>query len=411
MKYLHINSDRLWSELMALAEIGADAAGGVTRVALSEADQQAQRHLVARMGAVGLDVRVDAAFNVIGTLAARRPITHKKAAIGSHLDTVPGGGRFDGALGVACGLECARTIRERGIDLPWDLEVISFCDEEGGHHAGTVGSRAMVGRLHPDEIHQTGPGGRPSFAESFKRAGGDPQRIAEAHRPANDFAFFLEVHIEQGRILESEETDVGVVTAIAGIERAEVTVTGEPAHSGTTPMHMRNDSLVAAAPVFTLLPRWTAAQNPEMVGTIGRVSLWPGAVNVVPGKCRFVVELRSRSAGDMRAVWDRLQAYAAGKSGWRIEPIYRKPPALLSEWIQDHIRRAARKEGLSVRSLPSGAGHDAASFAPSVPTGMIFVPCRGGVSHQPAESIDRRQAANGCQVLLRTLLLLADAFR
>lgn len=408
---LAIDAHRLWSDLMALADIGADSVGGVTRPALSPADRQARQFLVDRMRTAGLDVRIDAALNVIGTSATSHPVTQQRAIIGSHLDTVPGGGRFDGALGVICGLECARTLREHGVALPWNLEVISFCDEEGAHHAGTFGSRAMIGSLRSDEIHQEGEQGRPSFVRHLQQAGGDPAGIAGARRFADEFAFFLEVHIEQGRVLEAEAVDIGAVTAIAGIERVEVTVFGEAAHAGTTPMSMRQDALVAAAPLFTLLPQWAAEQNPEMVATIGRVALSPGAVNVVPGQCRFIVELRSRDAEDMRAVLERLEGHAAGTTGWRIEPVYRKPPAALSPRIQDSIQQAARQEGLSVRSLPSGAGHDAASFAPHVPSGMIFVPCRNGISHRPEESITRQQAANGCQVLLRTLLLLAQKAR
>ncbi len=406
-KKISINADRLWTDLMALAEIGADPNGGVTRIALSDADQDAHEFLMARMRDAGLKVDVDDAFNVIGTLPAKKPESGQKALIGSHLDTVPNGGKFDGALGVLCALECARTIRENNIELPWDLEVISFCDEEGGHHAGTVGSRAMTGALAPGEIQQMGPDGRPSFYQDLERAGGDPDRIEKAARLASDIAFFLEVHIEQGRILESQRADIGVVTAIAGIQRTEVTVKGEAAHAGTTPMKLRKDALVAAAPLFTLLPKWASSRNSEMTATIGRLQLSPGAVNVVPGECRFTVELRSRNAGDMQAVQDLLDRHAARQSDWRLQPLYRKDPVRLSTPLQDRVTLAALREGLAVRNLPSGAGHDAASFAPHVPTGMIFVPCRGGVSHHPDETIEQRHAAAGCQVLLRTLMILS----
>jgi hydantoinase/carbamoylase family amidase len=407
-KKIPINADRLWADLMALAEIGADPNGGVTRIALSDADQDAHEFLMARMRDAGLKVDVDDAFNVIGTLPAKKPESGQKALIGSHLDTVPNGGKFDGALGVLCALECARTIQEHHIELPWDLEIISFCDEEGGHHAGTVGSRAMTGALAPGEIQQMGPDGRPSFYQDLERAGGDPDRIGNAARPASDIAFFLEVHIEQGRILESQRADIGVVTAIAGIQRTEVTAKGEAAHAGTTPMKLRKDALVTAAPLFTLLPKWAASRNPDMTATIGQVRLSPGSANVVPGECRFTVELRSQNAGDMQAVQDLLERHAARQSDWRLQPLYRKDPVRLSTPLHDRITLAALREGLAVRNLPSGAGHDAASFAPNVPTGMIFVPCRGGVSHHPDESIDQRHAAAGCQVLLRMLMILSS---
>lgn len=411
-KKIPINADRLWTDLKTLAEIGADPDGGLTRIALSDADQEAHAFLMSRMRDAGLKVDVDDAFNVIGTLPAKNPGNGRKAIIGSHLDTVPNGGKYDGALGVLSALECARTIQENDIALPWDLEVISFCDEEGGHHAGTIGSRAMTGALDPEEIQRPRPDGGPSFSENLERAGGDPSRIQNAVRPLSDVAFFLEIHIEQGRVLESRRADIGVVTAIAGIQRTEAIVLGEAAHSGTTPMKLRKDALVAAAPLFTLLPKWAASRNPEMTATIGRVRVSPGAVNVVPGECRFTVELRSQNAGDMKAVQDLLDRHAARQSNWRLRPLYRKDPVRLSTPLQDRITLAALREGLYVRNLPSGAGHDAASFAPHVPTGMIFVPCRGGVSHHPDESITPVQAAHGCQVLLRTLIVLAgDAGR
>jgi hydantoinase/carbamoylase family amidase len=404
---LNINGKRLWSDLMELGRIGKQANGGVTRTALSDADQQARQWLSDKMKAAGLIVNVDAAMNVIGTLEADEPQTEKKAAMGSHLDTVPSGGMFDGALGVVAALECARTLRENRVNLPWNLEVISFCDEEGAHHAGTVGSRAMMGLLQEGEIHRAKTKGAPTFAQNLERWGRDPGRIDTARRQGQDFDFFLELHIEQGRRLEAENLRIGVVTAIVGIYHYIVSVTGEPAHAGTTPMSLRKDALVEAAPVFTLLPQWVRERNPEMVGTIGQINLEPGAGNVVPGECRFVVELRSQIAEDMQAVREQLKAYAAQREGWRVETIDENDSVQLADPLIDHIISAAKSEGLPWTRMPSGAGHDAQSLAPFVPTGMIFVPCRNGVSHSPAELIEEDHAAEGCQVLLRTLLQLA----
>jgi hydantoinase/carbamoylase family amidase len=404
---LNINGKRLWSDLMELGRIGKQATGGVTRTALSDADQQARQWLSDKMKAAGLIVNVDAAMNVIGTLKADEPQTGEKAAMGSHLDTVPSGGIFDGALGVVAALECVRTLKENRVNLPWNLEVISFCDEEAAYNAGTVGSRAMMGLLQDGEIHRAKTKAGPTFAQNLKRWGRDPGQIDAARRKPEDFAFFLELHIEQGRRLEAENLRIGVVTAIVGIYRYIVSVTGEPAHAGTTPMSLRKDALVEAAPVFTLLPQWVRERNPEMVGTIGQVSLEPGASNVVPGECRFVVELRSKIAEDMQAVREQLKAYAAQREGWRVDTIYEKDSVQLADPLIDHIIFAAKSEGLPWTRMPSGAGHDAQSLAPFVPTGMIFVPCRNGVSHSPAELIEEDHAAEGCQVLLRTLLQLA----
>ena len=314
---------------------------------------------------------------------------------------------FDGALGVLAGLECVRTLKEHRIALPWDLEIINFCDEEAGHNAGTVGSRAMLGRLREGELHRAKAKGLSTFAAEMERHGRDPARIGEAARAAALFRTVLELHIEQGNLLESQGVQIGVVTGIAGIYRYVVTVTGEAGHAGTTPMYLRHDALVQAAPAFTLLPQWARARNREMVATIGQLALEPGATNVIPGKCEFVVELRSMLRDDMTAIRDLLREWAAAQPNCAVETIYEKDSVALSEAVIATIARAAEAEGVSNLRMASGAGHDAQSFAPYVPTGMIFVPCRNGKSHSPEEWAERRQVADGCQVLLRTLLELA----
>jgi hydantoinase/carbamoylase family amidase len=404
MKVPQINGDRLWADLMALGEIGYAEGHGVTRTALSESDLAGKAWLVRKFEEAGLTVATDAAYNMIGRLACGTPGAGL-VAIGSHLDTVPQGGKFDGMLGVLAGLECVRTIREHGIALPWNLEVINFTDEEAAHHAGTVGSRAMMGLLAEGELDKSVGQGRRSFADDLRAAGKDPARIGEARRNPGEFNSYLELHIEQGRRLESEGIQIGAVTAIVGIYRYLVTVEGEAAHAGATPMALRDDALVKAAPVFTLLPEWVRKRNPEMVGTVGRVELFPGATNVVPGRCRFVVEVRSQRTDDMVHLRETLLDYAAGHSGWQVETIFEKDGTPCAEHFVQAVKAAATAEGLSCIRMPSGAGHDAQSLAAAgIPTGMIFVPCRRGVSHNPDEWIEPAQAAQGCQVLLGTLL-------
>ena len=408
MQRITINAERLWADLLELGRIGGLPNGGVTRPALSAEDQQARLWLIDKMTEAGLEVRVDGIMNVIGTLKSGHP-ERKKMALGSHLDTVPEGGRFDGAYGVIAALECARSLRESGVDLPCDLEVISFCDEEAAHNAGTVGSRAMMGQLKEGELCKAKNEGAEPFIQHLLKLGQDPNQIASARRDPAELAAFLELHIEQGQRLESEQLHIGVVTAIVGVYRYIVTVSGEAAHAGTTPMALRKDALVEAAPVFTLLPQWVAEQNPEMVGTIGQVTVAPGASNVVPGQCRFLVELRSQQPADMQRVRDRLLAYAAERQGWSIETIYEKDSVRLAPELIEQIAAAADLEQLSATLMPSGAGHDAQSLAPFVPTGMIFIPCRNGVSHNPAEEITPAAAAEGCQVLLTSLLRIVAA--
>jgi len=402
-----INSDRLWSDLLEVGRIGFQEGRGVNRPALSDADVTAKHWLMDRMREAGLDIRIDAATNVIGTHRTKAGRPAKILVVGSHLDTVPNGGRFDGALGTIAALECARVIRENNIDLPWDLEVINFSDEEAAYNAGTVGSRAMIGQLKEGEIFNSKAKGLSTFAKEMKKMQKDPTQIGNAVRDPNIFEAVLELHIEQGNRLEAENIKIGAVTGIVGIYRYIVTVKGEPGHAGTTPMNLRDDALVKASPVFTMLPRWVSEQNKEMVGTIGQLTLEPGATNVIPGVCEFVVELRSMNIQDMVAVRERLEQWAGSTRGVTIRPILEKGSVALNQQLIDTIVRSAEAEGLSSMRMPSGAGHDTQSFAASVPCGMIFVPCHNGKSHCPEESIEPEQAADGCRVLLRTILELA----
>ena len=402
-----INEKRLWNDLMELGKIGYSKGMGVTRNALSKSDLEAKAWLKNTMLSIGLDVRTDEAFNQIGLLNKSNKKNEKIMALGSHLDTVTQGGMFDGSLGVVGALECARIIKENNILLPSPLEVINFCDEEAFHLAGTVGSRAMLGLLKENEIYQSKTEGRNSFAEDLMINGKEPDKIQNAFRAPKDFAFFLELHIEQGKFLESMSTQIGCVTGISGIYRYFITVKGKAEHAGTTPMNMRKDALVIAAPLFSLLPEWLNKQNPDMVGTIGQVHIQPGSVNVVPGLCQFIIELRSQNIDDIIAIRRKLEQYANGRD-WTIESVYEKNSTLLNKEIISQIEFAALREDYSCLQITSGAGHDAQSFAEAnVNTGMIFTPCRNGVSHSPEEWITQKQAAQGCQVLLNTILQLS----
>jgi len=402
-----VNTQRLWSDIQKLGKIGFAEGRGVTRIALSDSHIAAKEWLTRRMREAEMEVRMDAATNVVGKLRCSSQRDRKVVAVGSHLDTVPQGGIFDGALGVLAGLECVRVLRENNIGLPWDLEIIDFSDEEGFHNAGTVGSRAMMGKLSSDEIYRSKENGIPSFAEDMKRLGKEPDRIHEAVRDPRIFRAFLELHIEQGNVLESRGIDIGAVTGIAGIYRYIIAIRGRADHAGTTPMSLRDDALVKTAPLFSLLPQWVKATNPEMVGTIGQIAVEPGAINVVPGKCIFNVELRSIKREDITAVCDLLTEWVGKQTGSSMKTIYEKESAELSKSIIDAVVRAAEIEGLSVIRMISGAGHDCQIFAPYVPTGLIFVPSKGGKSHCPDEWTDCDQVSNGCRVLLRTILGLA----
>lgn len=399
-----VNGDRLWADLMELREIGAAEGGGISRPGLSPAEEEARQWFIARCRAAGLEVHVDAMRNVIGRIPAKDP-NAKIIATGSHLDTVLNGGPFDGALGVMAGLECARVIKENNIKLPYTFEVMAFTDEEGAYGAGSVGSRAMAGTLKPGELDRVSSITGRAFAEDLAKIGGDAS--ADVRRPMDAFAYYLELHIEQGPILENAGKDCGPVTAIVGIERYDITVTGQAGHAGTTPMHMRKDALVMAAPLFTLLPQWAEEQNPEMVCTIGVLSLLPGGANIIPGVCRFTLGVRSAKQEDLDAIGRRLMEYVKDKPAFAVKQIYKKPGAAMHPEAVAAIEKAIAMTGYSSMPLPSGAGHDAQSLAPYVPTGMIFVPCRNGLSHNPAEWLEKDQAAKGTQVLFNAFLVLS----
>ena len=399
-----VNGDRLWSDLMELGEIGADAGGGVTRSGLSAEEEKARQWFIAACKKAGLEVHVDAMRNVVGRIPAKNPDA-KIIATGSHLDTVLNGGRFDGALGVMAGLECARVIKENNIELPYTFEVMAFTDEEGAYGAGSVGSRAMIGSLKPGELERISPITGRAFAEDLAKIGGDAS--VDIRRSSDEFKYYLELHIEQGPILEKAGKDCGPVTAIVGIERYDITVTGQAGHAGTTPMHMRKDALVMAAPLFTMLPQWAQEQNPEMVCTIGVLSLLPGGANIIPGVCRFTLGVRSAKQEDLDAIGQRLMEYVKDKPAFSVKQIYKKPGVAMHPEVVAAIEKGIAMTGYSSMSLPSGAGHDAQSMAPYVPTGMIFIPCRDGLSHNPDEWIEKEQAAKGTQVLLNSFLVLS----
>jgi len=381
----------------------------MTRPALGEADLAARDWFRTKLTAAGLEVRTDPAANLIGRLPAADPERARTVLVGSHLDAVPHGGKLDGALGVVAALECARVLVEEGVDLPWNLEVVDFTDEEGHHFAGTVGSRAMMGLVKPDELNRRKTADVPTLAEDFHKLGLDPEGLLNAGRAPESFRAYLELHIEQGPRMEAQGLDIAAVTGIVGIYRYVVEVLGEANHAGTTPMATRRDALVAATEVLRLIPEWTRAVSDNAVATVGQIAVEPGAVNVIPGVCRFSVELRSLVSSEMVRVRDRLRGWLAENVDHTMDAVLEKDGVQLDEGMIELIMAAGEAEGYRTARLPSGAGHDGQSFAPYVPTGMIFIPSRGGLSHCPQEYSKPEWILAGAQTLLQTLLRLSAA--
>jgi N-carbamoyl-L-amino-acid hydrolase len=373
-------------------------------VAFSDADIQGRAYIISLMREAGLTVRIDAAGNIIGRREGRDPKL-PPILFGSHIDSVPNGGNYDGDVGVIGAIECAQVLNEHGLITRHPLEVVVFSDEEGG----LVGSRAMIGHLTPDALEVVSHSGK-TVREGIRAIGGDPDKLSEAARRQGDIKAFIELHIEQGGTLEAEQINIGVVEGIVGINWWSVTIEGFANHAGTTPMNQRQDALLAAAHLIIAVNRVATSVPGRQVGTVGRITAEPGAPNVIPGRVVLSLELRDLSAEKIQSLFEQIRIEARSiepKTGATITfaPIDATAvPALTDERVQKVVAESARELGLSYKLMPSGAGHDAQDLARITLTGMIFVPSVGGISHSPKEYTRPEDMANGANVLLQTVL-------
>jgi N-carbamoyl-L-amino-acid hydrolase len=407
-----INPGRLRANLEALAQIGRDPQGGVTRVAWTQADIDARRFVRQTiMAAARLDVRVDAAGSIIGRREGKERLP--VILFGSHIDTVPQGGIFDGALGALAAIEILHALAERGIVTRHPLECVIWSNEEGAHFGrGLFGSRAVVGEFEPGELDEKDEQGV-HIREAVAGIGGDISRIKEAARKPGDIAAYLELHIEQGGVLDAAGVPIGVVEGIVGIVRYQVTVTGQANHAGTTPMPDRHDALLAASRLVIAVREETVREPGRQVGTVGKLSVHPDVPNIIPGQVELVIELRDLSMETIEGIHKRIEARAAqisAASGTRITllPTSTHQPSLSTPWVRDVIAQEAKAAGLKALSMPSGAGHDAQMLARVAPMGMIFVPSIEGISHSPRESTRWEDVTNGSEVLCRTILAIDE---
>ncbi len=403
---LRIDGERLWVDLQELGGIGRGERG-VSRLAFSPADMEGRRWLLARMSGAGLSSSMDAVGNVFGSLDAGSGDV-PAILVGSHCDTVPEGGTFDGALGVISGLEVARAIREAGYRLRHPLQVVAFANEEGSRIIpGTFGSRSFIGRVSPAEWARVAP----VLAEAGLGGGAQPSPAFSPDR----YRCYLELHIEQGGVLDASGEDIGVVTGIVSIVSFTATFKGEPNHAGTTPMDQRKDALLGASELVLAIPDAVKRLgSPATVGTCGQMRVQPGGRNVIPGEATMSVEVRDLDQAVADRVLNSLRETAAEIAkrrglGLDLGGVSLNKGALMDGRMQDIIESSARVLGLSSRRMPSGAGHDAMNLAPLVPTGMIFVPSKAGVSHSPKEWTSKEQCATGAEVLLRTVLAVDRA--
>ncbi|MDX9860474.1 MAG: Zn-dependent hydrolase [Rhodospirillales bacterium] len=407
-----INAERLWQRVEALAAI-TDPALPFTRRSFSALHAEGRVRLRTWFEEAGLAVRLDTAANLIGrrqgTEAGWRPLM-----IGSHSDTVPNGGRFDGIAGVLTALEVANCLADSGQQLRHPLEVVDFLAEEPSEFGmSCVGSRILGGRLGRDGLALSNAQGE-TLAEGIRRMGGDPDRLDEAVRGPGSVAAYMELHIEQGPVLENRGIGVGVVTGIVGITRYAIIVEGRADHAGNTPMGMRQDALTAAALLILKVEEEANALDRSsgfFVGTVGQLAVEPNAANVVPGRVRLTVEFRSASDAARRSFIETLQKFArelTAEAGVRVsfERLSDAAPAICSDIVRGAIRDACAANDIDCIDMASGAGHDAMHVANAGPMGMIFIPCRGGRSHCPEEWVEPKDLAGGAAVLLEAVLAL-----
>ncbi len=412
---LRIDLGRLRQDIEALAAIGQDPSGGISRPAWSPAHEAARAWLLGRLRDAGLTARVDPAGNVFGRLGATTAAGPPAPVImtGSHIDTVPRGGPLDGALGVLAGLECLRTLAAAPVRPGRALEVAAFTDEEGRFY-GFFGSRAMTGSLDPVLAERLADPTGLALPEAMRRAGFDLARAPEARRDPREIAAYVELHIEQGPWLEAGGVPIGVVEGIVGIRRFRLTFVGQPDHAGTTPMDRRRDAFLTAAEYATKSRELVVRGGQgRAVTTIGVVDVRPGVPNIVPERAALLQELRDPDPAVLERLATRTLQVARRVARTRglvleVEHLMRAEPVHMSPRIQAAIEAAAEDLGLPTRRMPSGAGHDAQVLAAVTDAGMLFVPSQGGRSHRPDEWTDWPAIERGANVLLGTLLRLAE---
>jgi N-carbamoyl-L-amino-acid hydrolase len=404
---IRVDGERLNATMTHMKTFGMAETGGSTRVAFSDANRVALSYLSSLMLHAGLMPRIDVAGNLVGKREGK--ITGLAPIVsGSHVDTVPNGGHYDGIVGVMSAIEVARTLHEAEYDLDHPLEVVVWSNEEGGK----TGSRSFNGSVEDKEFDLLSLGDK-TIGDGLQYIGGKPERLLENVRKQGDISSYVELHIEQGAILDKENISIGVVQGIVGIRRWNITVDGFANHAGTTPMDQRQDALYAAALLITEIRQIITTEAGRQVGTVGRIQAFPGAPNVIPGQVTMSLEIRDLDMEKIEKLFSRVRSSASKISGETntkitIEQYYESPAAITDERIKKLIQDSADALGLDAMHMPSGAGHDAQSLAGIAPLGMIFVPSKDGISHAPSEFTSEQHITDGANVLLQTIIQMDD---
>jgi len=405
---LQIDSGRLWGAIHETAKFGATAKGGVRRLTLGAEDKQVRDWFRAACEAAGLEVHVDALGSMFG-LRKGRDMSKAPVGLGSHLDTQPTGGKYDGILGTLAALEVVRTLNDAGIETETPLCIVNWTNEEGSRFApAMMASATYAGDYTTEDIQSRKDAAGVTVGEALDSIG---YRGAEAVG-ARKLSAFLELHIEQGPLLEAEGKTIGVVDRGQGIIWYDGRITGFESHAGTTPMPLRRDALSTLAEVVLAIEKIVASHGPNAVGTIGEVTIANPSRNVIPGEIAFTIDIRSPEAAIMDALDRDIRAAAKEIAQRRrvdiaIDQIWRKPPTIFDKKLVDAVESATRELGYSNRRITSGAGHDACNLAGVVPSAMIFVPCKDGISHNELEDATQADCSAGANTLLHAVLAVA----
>ncbi|MDK2822879.1 MAG: beta-ureidopropionase / N-carbamoyl-L-amino-acid hydrolase [Clostridia bacterium] len=410
---MKVNKERLKQDFDNIARFGKLDNGGVTRLAFSEEDLKARQYLLDVMKSLNLKVSIDAFGNIRGRREGQFDLP--PVMIGSHLDTVPNGGHYDGVIGVIGALEVIRVLNENNIVTKRPIEVINFsCEESSRFRAGTLGSKVMVGKFTKDKLKTSIDKDGISLYDALKQAGYDPDRLEDARINNGDIYAFMEMHIEQGPVLEQEKYQVGIVTAIAAPTRFKVLIEGRADHSGNTPMNMRKDALTGASALILGVEQIAKSEAGERtVGTVGYVYVEPGAMNVVPGKVELGIDIRDINSTDkkvaVKKVIDLIHKIQKQRNlEIKYEILADEEPVVLSNKIISCLENEAKKYGFSYKLMPSGAGHDAMYMTNVTNVGMIFIPSINGVSHNIAEFSRMEDIKMGTDLLLKATIKLAQ---
>jgi len=410
---LKTNIERIEKDIIELSKFNASPGNGLTRFSLTNEDREAREYLRKELKKLNLEIYEDAA----GSLFGRRNSSDNSLPvimIGSHFDSVRNGGNFDGPAGVIMALEIMRTLNENNITTKYPIEFVAMIEEEGGRFgSGVFGSRAMVGLVDYEQLQRNKDENGISMAKAFEDFGFDPKKIENAKRNKKDVKAFIELHIEQGPILETTKRDVGIVEFIVGITQLKVIINGRPDHAGTTPMNMRADALSIATKVISKINEYPLEENNGTVATVGVLNVEPNAANIIPGEVSFVIDIRSRDSKSIQNVKSKiissLEKLSSAHNGtFEIIEMLNVNPVEMNLKIIDLFKKSAAKESFSYETMISGAGHDAMIMGALTDVGLIFVPSKNGRSHCPEEWTDYEDLQKGIELIYEAVVLLAE---